>query len=104
MKTFINSEAYRNEEVYDIVTDKFHDMKHDGYIEDWVEIEDLVINQDGDVYAVQHYHDTYFQTEGHGIHNNIESYPDMRTAVLVITQAQILAAIHNEVFYNIAVI
>ena len=90
-----------NQDVDDVITDQLHELKSLGIIEDWVEADDLYLDQDGNVYAVQHYHETYYQTEGHGIHTHVESFPDMRTAVLVVTQPQILSAIHNEVFYNI---
>lgn len=103
MKQFRNSEAYQDEEVYTIVTDEFNSLKSLGIIEDWVEIDDIYLNQDNDIYAVQHYHDTYFNVEGHGINTITESSPDMRTAVLVLTHTQVLKALHPEIFYNINV-
>ena len=93
-----------NQDVDDIITDEFHDLKSLGLIEDWVEAsDDLYLDQDGSVYAVQHYHSTYYQTEGHGMHTHTESFPDMRTAILVVTQPQIIKALNPEVFYNISI-
>lgn len=99
MTKYINN----NQDVDDVIADQFYELKSLGLIEDWVEHDDLYLDQDNNVYAVQHYYDTYFQTEGHGIHNNIESFPDMRTAVLVVTNPQIIKALNPEVFYNIAI-
>jgi len=103
MQPFTHSVHYNNEDVYEIVTDTFHAMKYDGLIEDYVEIEDLYINIDGDVYAVEHYITSYFSVEGHGMHTLVEADPDLRSAVLVITSQEVLSQLHPEVFYNINV-
>ncbi len=98
MKPFTNTDAYTNEDVYEIVTDEFHEMKKLDLIENWVEIEDIYMNVDGDFYAVQHYHQSYFQVEGHGMNTLVESEPDMRTAVLIMTHSQVLSKMYPELF------
>ena len=100
MQSFIKSELYKIEDAYDYITDKFHDMKADGKMEDWCEIHDIVVLTDGDVYAVQYYFDSSFECEGHGKHTLMQSEPDMMNAVLVATQDEILAIINNEMLYT----
>jgi len=96
MKTFTSD----NFDVYTIVTDKFHEMKWAGDIEDYVEISDLYVDIDGDIYAVQHYHDERSEYSGNIV---IDSEPDMRTAVLVIKHVDIMKQLYPEVFYNVNV-
>ena len=101
MKQFTQSESYKNEDVYNIVTDELQNLKSLGIVEDWVEVDDLYTNEDGDFYAVQHYYDSYFAVEGHGMNSIVESEPDMRTAVLVLTSTQVLAQMYPEIFTKV---
>jgi len=101
MKPFTQTDAYKNEDVHDIITDEFHNLKSLDIIENWVEIDDIYMNVDGDFYAVQHYHTSYFNVEGHGMNTITESEPDMRTAVLIITHVQVLAQMYPELFNKI---
>jgi len=101
MQPFINSTAYNNDEIYDIVTDKLHTMKRNGEIREYVEIEDIYINKDGDFLAVEHYYETSYTEEGHGFHTVTDTIPSFSTAVTIIKYVEVLKEIHPEVFYNV---
>ena len=91
---FVGSSAHKDEDVYEMVTDQFHTLKRQKIIEDWVGINDLYIDTDGDVYAVEHYKETLYAGKEYG-HNVLrESEPDMRGLVLVVTYTELMKKLH----------
>lgn len=90
MQQFTQNEVYKNEDLYDIITDEFQAKKSLGIIDEWVEIEDLYIDDEG-VYAIPFYKADIHQEEGHGLHNIADVEPDFTKKVDVISFDEVMA-------------
>lgn len=96
MQSFLRSTAYANDDTHDVITDEFRSLKSLGIIEDFVEVDDLWLDEVGNVYAAPFYNEDVFETEGHGKHIINDSTPDMTRARLVITHDDVMAKVDPE--------
>jgi hypothetical protein len=95
LKPFMDSSQQKNDEVYEVVTDRLIDMRSRKLIEDWVEQDNLFLDEEGNVYGVEHYDTQYYGGPDYGYNTVVESEPDFKSAVLVITYPEIMSKIRE---------
>lgn len=58
---------------FDAIQDLLYRQRKMLHMRDWVEMQDLYVDKNGDIHYVEVYNQTYSREEGHGFHDILES-------------------------------
>lgn len=80
---------YTGEE-YETIAQVLEERKSVYGIREWVEMQDLYVDEKGDVYYVELYNTTYSREEGHGFHDVVDSQEPLEYALFMTADEVVL--------------
>lgn len=68
---------------YDAIENLLYKLKRDMRIREWIDMQDLYVDKNGDVYYVELYNYEYQREEGHGLHDVLTSVEPVEHILLL---------------------